>query len=82
MCKEVIIAENGTVADSALKEIEEHKVFAINIGFRESGGSCVILAKNYRNAVTSYELVGFGKTVFLTRKEAEAKLAETGEKEC
>lgn len=60
----------------SLNDVKEYKVFAINIGIRENASSCVILTKNNRDAVIGFETIDFGKTVFLTRKEAESKLAE------
>ena len=57
-----------------LKELNEYKVFAINIGMRKQGSSCVIFAHNHRNATVNFELIDFNKTVFLTRAEAEKHL--------
>lgn len=57
-----------------LNELKEYKVFAINIGIRKHGNSCIVLANNHRNAVVDFELIDFGKTVFLTKQEAEQEL--------
>ena len=57
-----------------LNELKEYRVFAINIGLRKHGNSCVVLANNHRDAVVDFELIDFGKTVFLTREEAEKEL--------
>ena len=65
-----------TVYRISLNDIKEYKVFAINIGIRENASSCAILTKNSRGAVIDFELIDFGKTVFLSREEAESKLAE------
>ena len=58
----------------ALGEISEHEVYAINIGMAENGNICEIWTRNYRNASIVYELIDFGKTIFLTREEAEQSL--------
>ena len=55
-------------------ELRKYKVFAINIGMREQGNSCVIFAHNHRSATINFELIDFGKTVFLTQEEAEQAL--------
>ncbi len=63
-----------TVYGIILNELKEYKVFAINIGIRKHGNSCIVLANNHRNAVVDFELIDFGKTVFLTREKAENAL--------
>lgn len=63
-----------------LNELKEYKVFAINIGMRKHENSCVVLANNNRNAVVNFELIDFGKTVFLTREEAERELEGVDDK--
>lgn len=63
-----------TLYGTILNELKEYVVFAINIGMREHENSCVVLVKNHRNSITSYELNDFGKTIFLTRSEAEQAL--------
>lgn len=59
-----------------LNELKEYKVSTINIGMRKHGNSCVVLANNHRNAVVDFELIDFGKTVFITREEAKKALEE------
>lgn len=76
--KEIDISLPCLVGDTlygiALNEVKEYRVFAINIGLREHGNSCVILVKNHRNAVISHELIDFGKTIFTTKEVAEKAL--------
>ena len=65
-----------TIYGIILNELKEYRVSAINIGLRKHGNSCVVLANNYRNAVADFELIDFGKTVFLTKEEAEKALED------
>lgn len=65
-----------TIYGILLGEVREYTVRAINIGMRDGENSCVILLGNHRQAITGFELIDFGKTVFLTQEEAEKALGE------
>lgn len=66
-----------TIYDISLAEIKESKVISISFIASKSTYHVSICAENYRHAITlDIEIGDFGKTVFLTRKEAEAALEE------
>ena len=66
-----------TIYDISLAEIKESKVISISFIASKSTYHVSICAENYRHAITlDIEIGDFGKTVFLTRKEAEAVLEE------
>ena len=66
-----------TIYDISLAEIKESKVVSISFSASELPYHVSICAENYRHAITlDIEIGDFGKTVFLTRKEAEAVLEE------
>lgn len=62
------------IYDIILGELREKSVISLSMLLSKSVNHLVVLAENFRNAVTSYELQDIGKTVFLTREEAESAL--------
>ena len=70
-----------TVYDLLIEDIIELEVIAINIGMRKKQNSLVVISKNDIGTNLTFELVDFGKTVFLTREEAD-KALETIKMEC
>mgnify|MGYP005773522649 CR=1 FL=1 len=66
-----------TIYDISLAEIKESNVISISFIASKSTYHVSVCAENYRHAITlDIEIGDFGKTVFLTRKEAEAVLEE------
>ena len=66
-----------TIYDISLAEIKESNVISISFIASKSTYHVSVCAENYRHAITlDIEIGDFGKTVFLTRKEAEAALEE------
>lgn len=62
------------IYDIILGELREKSVISLSMLLSKSVNHLVVHAENFRNAVTSYELQDIGKTVFLTRAEAQAAL--------
>lgn len=60
--------------DIILGELREKRVIFMSMLLSKFVNHLVVHAANFRNAVTSYELQDIGKTVFLTREDAEAAL--------
>ena len=66
-----------TIYDISLAEIKESNVISISFIASKSTYHVSVCAENYRHAITlDIEIGDFGKTVFLTREEAEAALEE------
>lgn len=55
-------------------KIREMRVVAIPLLISPGGAHLSVTSTNYRGAALSFELSDFGKTVFLTREEAEKAL--------
>lgn len=62
-------------------KIVEMRAVAIPLLISSLGAHLSVTAENRREACISLDLDDFGKTVFLTREEAEAALAERSEGE-
>lgn len=60
-------------------EIRELTVISLSYMFSENIKHFNLHTTNYRGAVLSYEIKDIGKTVFLTKVEAEAELRKRGE---
>jgi hypothetical protein len=61
------------------EKIAEYKVVSIAFLLSSCCKHLSITTENYRGANILFELDDFGKTVFLTKEEAERKLKEMGE---
>lgn len=69
------------VYDITLGNAKKQKVISIAVLKSSVTNSLSIHCGNYRNAILTHELTDFGKTVFLSREEAEKALKEqVGEK--